>query len=129
MAPRKKRAPKAQAKKASTTKKATSKKAPAKKATAKKTTKKKAAAKKTTKRGRPKKVQEPEVADAPQEEVVEDQLEPSATGPLVVERPTQWILVKTMAFGLINERFPVGTVFTIDLDNRIFRCERNGMIY
>ena len=31
--------------------------------------------------------------------------------------------------GIINEGFPVGTIFTIDWNNRRMRCEGNAMIY
>jgi len=121
MALRKKRAPKAQEK---TTTKAT------KKTTDQKSEKKKPVAKKAAKRGRPKKVLEPvepveqelEQEDTQQEEIV-------SSDPLFVQRPAQWILIKTMQFGIINESFPVGTVFTVDWANRRMRSEGNGRVY
>lgn len=117
MTPRKKRAPKAQEKK---TTKAT------KKTTDKKSEKSKPVAKKAAKRGRPKKVAEPKEEQLEQEEV---ETEVVSSDPLLIQRPAQWILIKTMQFGIINESFPVGTVFTVDWGNRRMRCEGNGRVY
>jgi len=128
-----KKMPKAKAKKANpekksdSVKKETAKKAPAKRGRPKKAT---VAKKAPAKRGRPKKVKEPEdvkeVQDVVQEETQEEVV---VRDSLVVERPTQWILVQQMQFGIINEGFPVGTVFTVDWDSRRMRCEGNGIIY
>jgi hypothetical protein len=119
-----------------------SKKTAKKKTTKKKTTGKRGRPRKTTKKAaarktvRPKKVvkEEPveevvETEEVVQEEVQEEFGANSIPSSLVVEKPTQWILVKQMQFGIINEGFPIGTVFTVDWNDRRMRCEGNGMIY
>jgi len=134
------------AKKKSITKKTVAKKATAKKKTAKKVTKKKTpvkkaavkkpVAKKTTKKkaGRPKGSKNKKltvVEKAPivnEEELVEEAAPKKST--LIQSRPTtQWILERGMHFGIINEGFTVGSVFTVDWDNRHMRCEANGVVY
>jgi len=126
MATRKK-TPKAKAKKADPEKKTTTKKAPAKRGRPKKAV---VAKKAPAKRGRPKKIKKPEVVQEVQDVVQEEaQEEVRVRDSLIVERPTQWILVQQMQFGIINEGFPVGTVFTVDWESRRMRCEGNGIIY
>jgi len=130
------------------TKKTTKKKAPVNKTATKKTTKKKAPAKKTAtkktvskkttkkKAGRPKGsknkkkiVEKPQILseEIPEEELVEEVAPKKST--LIHSQPTQWILASGMHFGIINEGFTVGTMFTVDWDNRHMRCEANGVIY
>jgi len=99
-----------------------------KKASKKKSTKKKTTKKKTgRRRGRPRKSETTSIE--------EDTLEQKENMPKqssiirADEKPTQWILTKEMQFGLINEGFSVGTIFTVDWANKVMRCESNGEVY
>ena len=131
-------------KKKSTTKKTatkkTAKKTVAKKKIAKKATVKKSVAKKVIKKkaGRPKgsknkKLTVAEKAPVINEEIPEEELVEEAApkkSSLIQNQPTtQWILDRGMHFGIINEGFTVGSVFTVDWDNRQMRCEANGVVY
>lgn len=105
-----------------------------KKTTKKKATKKKTAKKKTTKkRGRPKKVKNEEEKEDDVSEDIEENIEEANTQPqkerITNSNPTKWILNKQMQFGLVNEKFEIGTVFDVDWENHCMRCESNGLVY
>jgi hypothetical protein len=101
-----------------------------KKVAKKKTTRKKATAKKkvtkktTAKRGRPK-------GSGKKTQTTPSKIEEQAPQQksLVSELPVQWILNSGMHFGLINEGFHVGNIFTVDWSNNQMRCEDTGKVY
>ena len=116
-------------KKTVTKKKATTKKTTKKKTSRKKTVTKKVRKKTAKKTGRPKGSKnqpKPVEAAPPAEEQVSKK---TGFPPLSYERATQWILSQPMHFGLVNQGFSIGNIFTVDWENQKMRCENNGMVY
>jgi len=114
--------------KKTTKKKTITKKAP-KKATKKKTTKKVIKKKAGRPKGSKNKSKKVVVEKIQEKELIEEATPKKKKSILTNELPERWILSQGMHFGLINQGFAVGTIFTVDWANNKMRCESNGIIY
>lgn len=52
-----------------------------------------------------------------------------AQAPKIVGPPTKWVLKANVGFGIINESFLAGTVFTVDWENKKMMNESNGRVF